>query len=206
MRRIRSRRERLKSLTPFNEVPDGELIEAFKTGADKEAFETLILRHRPSLRRFLVLHLGGSEDLDEVEQETLVRVFGSLGGFAGRSSFTTWLFTVSRRAAADHARRRKRDRNGTARLVLFRPDSDPRERDEPHRQFLDAEMKSEILAALDLLGEPDRSLLYLRDAEGEPLEALAKAFGLPEGTVKSRLSRARQKMRPVLRARLGEAE
>ena len=67
-------------------------------------------------------------------------------------------------------------------------------------------MKSEILAALDLLGEPDRSLLYLRDAEGEPLEALAKAFGLPEGTVKSRLSRARQKMRPVLRARLGEAE
>ncbi len=193
-------------MTPFSEVPDEELIKAFKTRADKAAFEALILRHRASLRRFLVLHLGGSEDLDEVEQETLVRVFGSLGKFDGRSRFTTWLFTVSRRAAAEHARRRKRDRKALKRLALFRPDTDPRESDEPHRQVLDAERKSGILAALDLLGDLDRSLLYLRDAEGESVEALAEAFGLPAGTVKSRLSRARQKIRPTLRARLREAE
>ncbi|HRZ90734.1 MAG TPA: sigma factor-like helix-turn-helix DNA-binding protein, partial [Spirochaetia bacterium] len=55
-----------------------------------------------------------------------------------------------------------------------------------------------VLAALDRLGDPDRSLVYLRDAEGASVAELADAFRMPEGTVKSRLARARTRLRGIL--------
>ncbi len=174
------------------------LLAGFRKTGDHHAFEALMRRHTDSIRRFLFTLLGRAAEIDEAEQETMVRLFGSLRSFDARSSLLTFVYRICQRVAADQIRRRQREQKKTARFFLLREIPGGDAQGEPHREVADEETKLEILAALKTLGEPDSSILYLRDAEDVSVAALARSFALPEGTIKSRLYRSREKLRPLL--------
>ena len=177
---------------------DVELVRRFTGDGDGAAFESLARRHLPSVRRFLALRLADPAEVAEAEQEVLVRMFRSLAGFRGEAGLRTWIFRLCSIAAADLARTRARERGRLRRSAWILPDADPRPSDGPSFDLERREDALELRRALAALGEPDSSLLYLRDAEGLSVKELAGIFSLREGTVKSRLSRARERMRGLL--------
>jgi RNA polymerase sigma-70 factor (ECF subfamily) len=177
---------------------DLELVRRFVEEGDRQAFEALARRHLPSMRRFLALSLPDPAEAADAEQEVLVRMFRSLAAYRGESGFRTWIFRLCSTAAADLVRNRARDRSRLRRYAATLPDLDPRPEDEPPFDLERLERARETRRALASLGEPDASLLFLRDAEGLSVEDLSSVFGLREGTVKSRLSRARRRLRGLL--------
>lgn len=187
------------------ETPDTDrgLAERFRRG-DPQAFEELILRHLGSLRRFLAVLAPGDPGADDLEQEVLVRAHGALGRWKGEGAFTTWLFTLARRSVADERRRRQRERS---RLDLWgrrsQAEREVLEHDaDPQSLWVMVEEGRALRRALAALPEPDRSLLYLKDAEDQSVSDLARIWGLKEGTVKSKLSRARARLKELLEEEL----
>ncbi len=187
-------------MTHFNDpgLPDDILLTGFRKTGDHGAFEALMLRHIDSIRRFLSTHLSLTDDVAEAEQETLIRLFGSLRSFDARSSLVTFIYRICQRVAADQIRHRQRDWRKMRRFIMLRETEANDGKDGPLGEIAREETRAEILAALNTLREPDRSILYLRDAEDVSVSELARGFGLPEGTIKSRLSRSREKLRPIL--------
>lgn len=181
---------------------DVSLAGRFRKSGDREAFETLVMRHLPALRRFLAVVVGGDQEAAaDAEQEVLIRLHGSLGHWRGEGAFTTWLFTLARRVCIDEIRRRIRERNRIDRFARrSRPAEEVVEAEEnPENAWIVVEEGQALRRALASLPEPDRSLVYLKDAEDVSVEELARIHGLNEGTVKSKLSRARAKLRDLLR-------
>jgi RNA polymerase sigma-70 factor (ECF subfamily) len=183
------------------EESDVSLVGRFRKSGDRAAFETLVMRHLPALRRFLaVLVPGDADGAADAEQEVLIRLHRSLGRWRGEGAFTTWLYTLARRVCIDEIRRRVRERNRIDRFARrSRPEEEVIEREEnPENAWVTVEEGQALRRALATLPEPDRTLVYLKDAEGVSVEELAQIHGLNEGTVKSKLSRARAKLRALL--------
>jgi RNA polymerase sigma-70 factor (ECF subfamily) len=181
------------------EESDVSLAGRFRQSGDRDAFETLVVRHLPALRRFLAVLAPGDAAAD-AEQEVLIRLHGSLGRWRGDGAFTTWLFTLARRVCIDEIRRRVRERNRIDRFARrSRPEEEVVERESnPENAWVTVEEGQALRQALASLPEPDRTLVYLKDAEDVSVEELAQIHGLNEGTVKSKLSRARAKLRALL--------
>ncbi len=180
------------------ELDDTALIERIVRFDDRGAFEVLILRHLPLIRRQLVVYLWSQPELaEEAEQEVLWQCYKTLKKFRQDSRFTTFLFTLCRHTALNvarsHQRTRQREQKWYRREL---PEQEVREREEdPTHHLLENQEKSRLWSVLGQIPEPERSLLYLKEAEGAEIQELAKAFSLPEGTVKSKLARTRAKFR-----------
>lgn len=187
-----------------------ELVRRFALEGDRRAFEELVRLRLPSIRRFLALRLSDPEEAREAEQEVLLRLFRSLSRFRGESSLSTWIYRICAAASADLVRARARERRRAERLGLASVEADPPGAERPWAEGpeLGLERKEAAAAlrrALAALGEPNASLVYLRDAEGLSIGELARCFGLPEGTVKSRLARSRARLRVAMEAQDGSA-
>ena len=157
--------------------PDPQTLRAAAAG-DVEAFTDLVRSSQPHVWRFL-RHLLGDPDLAaDVMQETFVRVHRSLPGFRHESRFTTWLLRIARNAAIDEQRRLTRRR----RLATL----EDRPRPSP-----DASLGTELRAALADLAPDLREPFVLVEVFGMRYREAAEVLGVPEGTVKSRVFRAR---------------
>lgn len=186
----------------MTEPSDVGLVARFRDSGDRRAFEALVLRHLGTLRRFLAVSLPRDpEGVADAEQEVLFRLYTALKRWRGEGSVTTLLFVLARRVVADEVRRRIRDRRNAQRFGLWtRAGHEFQEQEaDPQRAWDRQDQGRALRQALEALPEPDRSLLYLKDAEGFDLEALCRIYGLKEGTVKSKLSRARARLRETLR-------
>lgn len=166
---------------------------------DEDAYRTLVARHGGLMRRaaFVALGTAARRDpgiVDEAVQEACLRLLGALSSYRGESSLPTFLAAVARRAALDELRKGLRHRARAERAARLAAVPDARSGDPAAAVELGVVAEG-ILAHLSRLPEPDRSLLYLRDAEGMKVCDLAEAFGLPEGTIKSKLARARARIR-----------
>ncbi|MBT3273340.1 MAG: RNA polymerase sigma factor [Spirochaetales bacterium] len=175
------------------QVTDSKLISDFVLSNDDRAFEALVVRHVPTIRRVLFPILNGNHsDMEEVEQEILIALYKALPGFEYRASFTTWLYRFCRNKGIDYLRRessvRKRKMLLRTRLELV-SSSDA----DPAYQVLRTEKRDRVRRVLSQLKERDRSILVMKDMDGLSLREISAIIGLPEGTVKSRLHRARRK-------------
>jgi RNA polymerase sigma-70 factor (ECF subfamily) len=179
------------------DYPDGELLARWRGKADREAFGELFKRHQGLLRRVICVALGSAARrdpscVDDALQECGIRALSSLAAYRGDCSLPAFLAAVARRAALDELRRMLRSRAKSLRAVGA---SIVREEESPALALERQAAAEAVLGLLDTVKEPDRSLLYLRDAEGIDLKSLARSFGLREGTVKSKLARARSLIR-----------
>jgi RNA polymerase sigma-70 factor, ECF subfamily len=176
-------------------VDDEQLIRSFINHGEHAGFEALVRRHCDGMRRVLFAVLNGNvEDMEEAEQEILLSLFRTLPAFTFRSSFKTWLYRFCRNKAIDLVRKRQRDSRLQLELkkrAVEIPSGAASQN--PESQVLLNEKRDRIREILASLSEKERSILVLKDAEGLSINEISDITGLPEGTVKSRLYRCRER-------------
>lgn len=164
---------------------------------DPSAIHSLYQRSAAPLFSFALRFLRSDEDAEDVLQETWAAALAAAPSFRGDSAVLTWLFGIARRKCLERLRAGRRTVAGME--PPPDPPAPPSALSDPE-QALDRKLSAERLeAALDALPVELREAILLRDVEGLPYEEVAAALGVPLGTMKSRLARARW----VLRATLG---
>jgi RNA polymerase sigma-70 factor (ECF subfamily) len=173
---------------------DETLIREFVLTGDENAFESLIRKHLPSLRR-LVAAAGAKtrEDREDVLQETLIRLHEALSSYRFDAPLTTYMFRIGRNAALDIERKKNRRAARERRAAL----GEPALIQNPEEQAVENLRAAELKKLFYRLKEKDRQLLLLREYEKMSMDEIAGVMGIPPGTVKSRLSRARKRARKL---------
>jgi RNA polymerase sigma-70 factor (ECF subfamily) len=171
-------------------LPDDELIRRF-VGGDKAAFGALVARHEQRVYNVALRMLGRPDDARDAAQDAFLSAMRSLPNFRGDSAFTTWLHRITINACYDMLRRGKR--------VQLAAVSDESEggTGAPHEPPPAPDHADSAAAAIDvqraLLRVPEefRAVLVLHDVQDLSYDQVGEALGIPVGTVKSRLHRAR---------------
>lgn len=176
-----------RSAVPYTMI-ENELIARCRQG-DREAQRQLYAKTSEHIYRLLLRMTGNSDDAFDLAQDTYVRAFAKIADFDGKSSVTTWLYRLAVNEALQCARRARKARTHLRALPVGNHDDLDSDRMSAR---LDVE---EALAGMD---PSDKALLLLRYQEGLNYRAIAEAANCPEGTVASRLNRARLKLRAIL--------
>lgn len=153
---------------------------------------------------------GNAADAEDLAQDAMLRAIKGLGRFRGDSQLSTWLYRITVNTWKNRVRSEKR-RGIWKMLPLDFFSGDDREDEAPFKSeepALDAgleknEKESAVQKALLELDEDSRAILVLREIEGQSYGQIAEALGLPEGTVKSRLSRSRSALKERLKSYAG---
>jgi len=185
--------------TPVLEDPDQELVARWR-GGETAAFEALVRRHERRVFRLLVRMLGSPSEAEDVAQETFLNLHRHGHRFRGDARFSTFVYRVAANAALNRrrtigrgqARERNLAENQASGLAAPLPPADP------EREAAGAQLRSRVQEALLALNPTLRLPLVLYDIEGLGYSEVARVLELAEGTVKSRIHRARQALRPLL--------
>ncbi len=190
---------------------DHGLLERLRAG-DEDAFRTLVDRHDRALRRVARTFVRTSSAADEVVQETWLAVVRGLSNFEGRSSLRTWIFRILVNRARTYAVRDARsvpfsaldsDDGPTVEPAAFGADgrwtSAPIRLDsDPETGLLAAELRQQLLQAVDALSPAQRAVITLRDLVGVPPEEVCQLLDITEVNQRVLLHRARAHVRATL--------
>ena len=157
--------------------PQPEVVRA-AAGGDLAAFDALVRAYQAPLWRFLRHLLGDADLAEDVAQETFLRAYLALSSFRAGARFSTWLFQIGRNAGLDAIKARTRRRYYTS---LLRPPS----------PMADAHARVELADALAGLPTALREALLVVEVLGFTYDEASAVIGVPAGTVKSRVFRAR---------------
>jgi RNA polymerase sigma-70 factor (ECF subfamily) len=168
-----------------------------------DAFGVLVERYQDRLYPTALRLTGAVDDALDLLQDTFLRAFQKLSGFHGDSSFYTWVYRIMVNLALT-GRRKRLPRRFRGADVGDAPDST--EGSDPGSQLERAEREALVQRALDRLAADHRVVVVMKEYDGLRYEEIASALGVPVGTVRSRLHRARCELKGMLRGALGEAE
>ena len=186
-----------------NVTEDLEMVRRCRTD-DPEAFAGLVLKYQNRVFNVICRFLSDYEEARDVTQSAFIRAFESLDGFKGTSAFYTWLYRIAVNAALD-ARKKQARRPETSVETLEelttsgRPGVGNPDVGSPVAQLVRTEEHRRITDAIDNLDDSHRLVVVLRDIEELDYAEIAEITGLPTGTVKSRLHRARLILRDKLK-------
>jgi RNA polymerase sigma-70 factor (ECF subfamily) len=171
---------------------------------DERAFTEIVRRFQGRVGNLISRVLNDRESVDDLAQEVFVRVFVHRRNYRRGSKFSTWVFTIAANLAKNEIRRRVRRRNWFSLDALTEVLSDSLPQLADPTQGLEREqLQGEVGRAIATVPEKYRLALVLRDIEGLAYEEIAEVLGLPGGTVRSRINRARgmlqRKLQPLLR-------
>ena len=174
---------------PLGGEPDDRSLMQAHLAGDPQAFTALVHRHRNRLWAVALRTMGDPDEAADALQDALVSAFRNAGAYRGEAAVTTWLHRIVVNACIDRMRRRQ------ARPTDPLGDHDVADRhDEYHR----ADLRHDVRSALARLPESQRLALVLVDMEGLSVAEAAHLLGVAEGTVKSRCSRGRTALVPLL--------
>jgi len=176
------------SVSELLRVMDSDLIQRCQAG-DREAQRQLFERTSLSIYRLLLRMTGNAEDAAELTQDTYVKGLRRLNQFDGRCAISTWFYRIAINEALQFRRRRN-----LASLKLRRLASDQMDR----VSFPDSDLRLDLDDALLELPTDDRAILLLRYQENLDYRTIAEVLDCAEGTVASRLNRARERLRDFL--------
>jgi RNA polymerase sigma-70 factor (ECF subfamily) len=184
---------------------DLRLIEAYRSGR-REAFDELVRSYDAHVRRILGQLNAPAGDVEDLAQEVFLRIFRNLRHFRGQSSFYTWLYRITVNVFFDHNKKRKRADVRLSRLQNALGDASEihRASDDPYYACYDALTQEKFERAIDALPEAFRTVVAMREVEDLSYEEIAVQTGISVGTVRSRLSRARARLKTLLRPALLE--
>ena len=179
---------------------DLDLIESYRAGR-REAFDELVASYDLHVRRILVQLNVSSGDVEDLAQEVFLRIFRNLHRFRGQSSFYTWLYRITVNVFFDHNKKRKRADVRLARLqnALVDVTNVRHDGDDPYVACFNALTRDAFWEAIDALPEAFRTVVAMRELDDLSYEEIAVATGISIGTVRSRLSRARTRLKELLR-------
>ena len=194
-------------LPPILSLSDEDLMARVAEDEDR-AFAELVRRYQGRITNLISRVLNDRECADDLAQEVFVRVFVHRRNYRRGSKLSTWLFTIAVNLAKNEIRRRVRRRNWFSLDALQEVLKDGAMLFADHREGSERTMEREQLhelvgRAIGAVPEKYRVALVLRDIEGLAYEEIAVVLGVPGGTVRSRINRARgmlkRKLQPMLR-------
>jgi RNA polymerase sigma-70 factor, ECF subfamily len=187
---------------PKPDLPDAEAVARARSG-DHEAFRVLVERYQARAYQLALRILRDPEQARDAVQEGFLKAYQSLGRFEGRSNFYTWLYRLMFNLCIDMKRRDHADRHmmwddETAREIAPSPLSASRALGTPEDAAARGALREAVLRAVAALPDDARRTLLLREVDGLGYAEIAKALGIPKGTVMSRLHHARRRVRQML--------
>lgn len=182
-------------------MEDREVIQRVLEG-DNDAFGLLVEKYQAKVYNLALRMCGNEDDAFDLSQESFLRAWRSLGSFQFEASFSTWLFRLSSNICLDFLRAKKRRATVSLTMVseedeetqLDLPDAGPT----PEEAALAADDRRLLAEALNSLPADFRQIITLRAIDDLSYTQIAEILGIQEGTVKSRLSRARTALRNKL--------
>jgi len=174
---------------------------------DTQAFERLVEENEKKVYALALRMVGSPEDAQDIAQESFVKAYTSLGSFRGESRFSVWLYRLTYNICIDFIRRRRR--NQTVALTVTDEDGEtaeldiPDERCSPEAVVETRQLRKVLAECVEALPGHHREIIVMREITGLSYQDMAQALGISEGTVKSRLARARRKLAALLLAHPG---
>lgn len=178
-----------------------KLIQQAQKGSH-QAFEKLIVEHEQRIYAICLRMLGNEQEAYDAAQEVCLKVWRQLPQFESHSKLSTWLYRITTNQCLDHLRKQKRKQE-----VSFYKYIGEEEREATYEEttenpigtYIEEVALQDVIAqALSQLKSEYRILIVLRDMQGYSYEQISNHLDLPVGTVKSRISRARQKLKKIL--------
>ena len=174
----------------MSQLNDIALVAQVVVLGNKRAFDTLVKKYQSPVRRFFLHQTLGDEGLsDDLAQETFIKAYTHLASFKNLSNFSTWLFRIAYNIFYDYIRNRKE----TSGLEDWEVDATY----QTEQRRIGEEM--DIYRGLSILKEAERTCITLRYMEDLSVDKIADITGMPSGTVKSHLSRGKEKLANFLK-------
>lgn len=178
-----------------------ELITKAALG-DGAAFSDLMAMHEGRMFAVALRMCANREDAQDCLQDAMLRIYRSIAGFKAQSSFSTWVYRITMNTCLDELRRRK-VRSATSLDGLLEGGWAPSdEEDVPEKHAIASEQRRALDKAIAELPEDMRAAVVLRDIQGFSYDEIADMLTANIGTVKSRISRGRQRLRQIINDRL----
>lgn len=167
-------------------LSDLSLVTQVAVFGNRRAFDKLVVKYQSPVRRFFLHLTGGDSQLsDDLAQDTFIKAYTHIGQFRGTSSFSTWLMRIAYNVFYDYKRKNL-------------PQTDSREVAlDAHSSIVRGEgagMRLDIHTALAILKQEERMCITLQQIDGYAIDEIATITGMPTGTVKSHLSRGKEKL------------
>ena len=182
-------------------MTEQELVHSAQKG-DTSAFGQLVEAHQSKIYSLCYRMTGNAEDAADLTQEVFLSAWRSLGSFQSQAAFSTWLYRLTSNACIDFLRKEKR--RSALSLTTEGEEEEGRElevadqRFSPERELEKKEARRAVREGLAALSPEHRQVLVLREMEGLSYTEMAHLLDLEEGTVKSRLARARLALKDFL--------
>ena len=173
----------------MEKLSDISLVAQVAVFHNKRAFDQLVKKYQSPVRRFFLSQtLGDSQLSDDLAQDTFVKAYMHIGSFKGLSGFSTWLFRIAYNVLYDYRRSQKQTEDIDHPALLSLQSAGP-----------STSLRMDLYQALALLKAEERACITLQMLEGQPIDKIAEITGMPQGTVKSHLSRGKKNLADYLK-------
>ena len=173
----------------MDNLSDISLVSRVAVFQDRRAFDALVRKYQSPVRRFFLAQTIGDGQLsDDLAQDTFIKAYTRIASFKGLSGFSTWLYRIAYNVLYDYRRGQHvtEDIDTTAMRLTSERVSDPT-------------MHMDIYQALSMLKADERTCITLQLMDGLPIDKIAEITGMPQGTVKSHLSRGKKQLASYLK-------
>jgi RNA polymerase sigma-70 factor (ECF subfamily) len=176
-------------------VTDSVLVRAAQNG-NHRGFDLLVKRHQDRLFRSVFAVVRSAAVAEDITQDAFVRAFVNIASFRGNSQFYSWLFRIALNCRRKYLGRRIQ--NVPLEAAVSNNITSERAIDQPDLRLIQSERVQAVRLALGRIEPRHREILILREYEGMNYQAIADLLGVPLGTIRSRISRARKRLRREL--------
>jgi len=190
---------------PVAELDDHSLLAATREG-DELAFQEIVKRYRNAITNFIYRMLNDYDRATDLAQETFVRIYMNVERYQATYSFSTYIYRIASNLAISEIRQRKRRRLIPIPTFFSDKENEEFDVDLPDTQqitaeqsLIDDERRDAVSRAIASLPEKYRTVVVLRDIEGQSYEEISAVLKLSDGTVKSRINRARGLLKDKLK-------
>lgn len=182
-------------MAPSPDASDLKLVRSAQSG-QRRAFDQLVLKYRPTVVQLAMRYTRNSADAEDTAQEVFIKAYSALRHFRCDSAFYTWIYSIAINTARNFLKARRRH---LAECAVDPPGDDIvashstrlRELTTPEDLTLVDDIRATLNSALEVLSESLRTVIILREIEGLTYKQISTAMGIPVGTVRSRVFRAR---------------
>lgn len=176
---------------------DGDLITRFK-GGDVSGFEELVRKHQNRVYNLCRYMIRGTQDAQDAAQDVFLKAYGSLKAFKPDASLYTWLYRIAVNTCLDYKKKSRPEQTEDDSVIDDLASTEP----SPEQHYQSKEIGQSIQLALQKLPEQLRAAIVLKEIEDLSYEEIAKVLHTSIGTVKSRISRAREELRRLLQNKM----
>ena len=184
--------------------PDAELVSLAQSG-DEQAFKALVVKYQRRIARHVARYVRRAVDVEDVVQDTFIRAYRGLTSFRGQSTFYSWLYRIATNVALNTVQREPMPvdvgEDQDERAFAFEPGASDGEN--PERTLMASQIADAVGHALTRLKPELAEPLMLYEVEGKTYPQIAEMLGVPIGTVRTRIFRAREFIAKRLEPALG---